>query len=357
MQNKEINKERECSLLSCNLNSDVMKPLLSFLLLAIVFITGCDTPVPSKKVDLASIPLFEASFSVYEIDSMKTLNPRNIVCWRDYVIIIESKNEPYFSFWSQDSLIYIFSDGYRGGGPNELIDARPDYFAKTDSSFFILDSQIERELILKGNKIQIINNQPLIFPDAINRLVRVDKDVYIMAGLTNGIDKAEHTKCTPDGNRSFGEYPTKGIDDGIQQFFFDTKFTAGKMGEKTIWDFYFYHNLIRQYSIDGELLQEVSLDLKEEHENTVSMLSSDRIIEYWNRVVVEGDYIYVLFHNKEHRSKDAPELQKWDWDGNLIARYQLDKYYNHYAISDKGILYAMDVFDHPYEVYTYNLNK
>lgn len=333
-----------------------MKSFRIIYLLATVFLVGCQK-TPNKRICLDSIELLQATFDVHNIDSMKILNPRNIFYFNNYVILMEHNNEPIFSFWSQDSLTYKFSDGYKGSGPNELIDPYTDYFTKSDSSFYILDSNIEREFKLKGNKIHFINGQALIFPDAINRLVRVDKDVYIMAGLTNGIDKAEHTKCTPDGNRSFGEYPTKGIDDGIQQFFFDTKFTAGKMGEKTIWDFYFYHNLIRQYSIDGELLQEVSLDLKEEHENTVSMLSSDRIIEYWNRVVVEGDYIYVLFHDKEHRSKDAPELQKWDWDGNLIARYQLDKYYNHYAISDKGILYAMDVFDHPYEVYTYDLNK
>lgn len=333
-----------------------MKSFRIIYLLATVFLVGCQK-TPNKRICLDSIELLQATFDVHNIDSMKILNPRNIFYFNNYVILMEHNNEPIFSFWSPDSLTYKFSDGYKGSGPNELIDPYTDYFTKSDSSFYILDSNIEREFKLKGNKIHFINGQALIFPDAINRLVRVDKDVYIMAGLTNGIDKAEHTKCTPDGNRSFGEYPTKGIDDGIQQFFFDTKFTAGKMGEKTIWDFYFYHNLIRQYSIDGELLQEVSLDLKEEHENTVSMLSSDRIIEYWNRVVVEGDYIYVLFHDKEHRSKDAPELQKWDWDGNLIARYQLDKYYNHYAISDKGILYAMDVFDHPYEVYTYDLNK
>lgn len=304
-----------------------------------------------------SVPLVEGSFETHEIDSTMVLNPKNLFCFGNHIILIEYKNAPFLSFWSPDSLTYEFSAANKGGGPNELIDPYSDYFAKSDSSFFLLDSQVEREIKVTGNGIQIINNKPLIFSDAINQLVRVEEDTYIMLGFTDGSDIAEHTKCTPDGNSTFGKYPTKGIEDGIKQFNIDYKLTAGLMGKRTIWDFYESHNLIRQYSIDGELLQEVSLDFDEEQESTASTSDGGQRIYYWIRVIALNHHIYALFKYDTWKSTKVPELQVWDWDGNLTARYQFDKYYNAIAVSDNGVLYAMDTMNHPYEVYTYDLNR
>lgn len=333
-----------------------MKRLFSLLALASFLLVGCNTN-SIKRVDMDSVPLVKGSFQIHEIDSIKTLNPKNLFCFGNHVILIEYKNAPFLSFWSPDSLTYEFSAGDKGGGPNELIDPYSDYFAKSDSSFFLLDSQVEREIQVTGNDIQIINNKPLIFSDAINQLVRVEEDAYIMLGRTDGSDNAEHIKITPDGNKPFGQYPANSTDKTSIQFFEYYKLTAGLMGEKTIWDFYESHNLIRQYSIDGELLQEVSLDFDERQESTASTSDGGKGIYYWIRVIASNHHIYALFKYDTWKSTKVPELQVWDWDGNLTARYQFDKYYNAIAVSDNGVLYAMDTMNHPYEVYTYDLNK
>ena len=61
-----------------------------------------------------------------------------------------------------------------------------NYYACTDTSFFILDMNVEKEYLLKNNKVVYVGSTPLIIPDALNQLIRVDDVTYITAGFTNG---------------------------------------------------------------------------------------------------------------------------------------------------------------------------
>lgn len=334
----------------------MQKQQLSFILILLLFtLTNCGKK-EYKVVELTTVPLQQASFDVHEIDSTKVLNPSNIFYFKEHIILMEYNNTPFFSFWTLDSLSYDFSDGYIGGGPNELINPSINYFTKSDSSFYILDSQVEREIKIDGKNIKILSNTPLIFPDAINQLVHVGQGTYIMAGKTDGSDNAEHTLYTPTETRVFGDYPSKGIDKNIDQFKLDYKLTAGILGGSTIWDFYLYHNLIRQYSTEGKLLQELRLNMDEGNKNYASMLGTEDLTYYWTKVIAEKESIYVLFSGKKEDSSSIPELQIWNWDGGLKSRYLFDKPFDTFAVSDSGILYAFDT-ESPYQIYTYDFNR
>lgn len=91
-----------------------------------------------------------------------------------------------------------------------------------------------------------------------------------------------------------GDYPSTDLEK-MEQAKFDYKFTAGKMGKKVILDFYLYHNLIRKYSIKGELLQEIRLqDIPDRH-NTYEKFREQSVYPYWRKTVATDDAIYVLF--------------------------------------------------------------
>ena len=45
---------------------------------------------------------------------------------------------------------------------------------------------VEKEYLLKNNKVVYVGSTPLIIPDALNQLIRVDDVTYITAGFTNG---------------------------------------------------------------------------------------------------------------------------------------------------------------------------
>lgn len=51
-----------------------------------------------------------------------------------------------------------------------------------------------------------------------------------------------------------------------------------------------------------------------------------------------------------------PELQEWDWQGNLIRRILFDKKYDLIAVSESGILYAIDTINEfNNQIYSYDL--
>lgn len=280
------------------------------------------------------------------------------------MLIIENKNNPAFSFWKSDNLQYAFSAGFIGSGPNEFVRPRSNYFAISDSSFFVLDSNIEWEVQIKEHAIQVINKEPIIIPDAINQMVHLDDGKYIMAGNTDGKNEAEHFlyNAAIGEYTSFGEYLSKDLPNE-RKFLFDFKYTAGRSGKTCIWDFYENHNLIRQYSTEGELLQELRLSHIEKRHNSDFKSRDLQNCPYWRMVQTTSGHIYALFYRGEadeviYSEGAMPELQVWDWDGNLIKRILFDKKYNRIAVSETGILYAINTIDtFNNQIYSYDLQN
>lgn len=327
-------------------------------LIALLF-AGCNSSHVQKQT-LGDIEILHRSFKEYDLDSTQILYPYGIFYFNHHLILIERKNNPVLSFWTPDSLTYEFSSGYLGNGPNELLNPRTDYFSVSDSSFFILDSNIEREVTVENRSIKILKNVPIVIPDAINQMVRLDNDYYIMSGLNNGSNGKEHFIYSNGVLEPFGEYPSVRLD-GKDQAKLDFKFTAGVEGQDVIFDFYQYHNLIRKYSKQGQLLQEISFsDLPDRH-NTRDKIHDRSIMPFWNTAFSSVEAIYVLFYENVtneylYDTGVIPELQIWTWEGNLTKRVKFDKIYDKYTVSDRGILYALNT-QIPYKIYTYDLNQ
>lgn len=330
-------------------------------MIVIFLLISCNR-IPQKEINVVDIPIQQARFYIHNIDSTKILNPGGIYCYKNHVILIERKNNPAFSFWTSDSLRYEFSEGFIGGGPNEFIRPRSNYFAVSDSSFFILDSNIEWEVQLEEQRIQVINKEPIIIPDAINQMVHLDNGKYIMAGNTDGNNNAEHFlyDIKTGEYTLFGEYPFTDLFDE-RKFFFNFKYTAGIAGKPYIWDFYENYNLLRKYSIEGILLQEVRLVGVAERHNDDSKSHELQNRPYWRIVQATSRYIYALFYTGEtdktiYTGGAIPELQVWDWDGNLTRRILFDKKYNQITVSETGILYAINTVDtFNNQIYSYEM--
>lgn len=331
---------------------------LFVLLTLFLGLSSCENKTELSKKDINSVILNHFLFDEYCIDTI-LLYPTGMHSFKDYLVVIEPKNNPTLSFWNLSDLGYRFSSGFKGGGPNELIIPRRDYFAKSDSSFFILDSNIERELAIDNKHIRMLNNKPIEIPDAINQMVKVGNDYYITAGFTTG-EGEEHLIYTEGGYTGFGEYPKSELRE-TAIFMFNYKFTAGVIGKDIILDFYTYRNLIRKYTIAGELLEEISLDGIEKRDNNREKISNGTIKPYFTSVFSTNKFIYVLFNDgaSEKELRDCTilsELQVWSWDGDLVKRIKFNMPFNLYTVSDENKLYAMNSFS-PDKIYVYDFNK
>ena len=206
---------------------------------------------------MQDIEVEQLSFKLYPTDSL-LIYPLSINVWQNYLIIMEPKlKDSIYSIWDRDDFAHLFSCGRKGNGPNELINPRRDYYASTDSSFFILDSDIEREVCFEDKTLVIKRNNDITLPDAINQLVRLGDDYYILAGLTNG-STGEHIIYKNGGYSSFGEFPRKSENEE-RRFFTNYKLTAGDVAHDCVCDFYLHQNLIRIYDIKGNLLKHIQV--------------------------------------------------------------------------------------------------
>lgn len=329
-------------------------------ILLIVFLFSCSDKKEIRIQYIGNVELEYNNFDEYHLDSLKILYPTGIHSFKKHLLLIEPKNNPTISFWSMDNLEYEFSSGYKGSGPGELIHPRADYFTVSDSSFYLLDSNIEREMIISNDSvIHNISNIPILIPDAINQMVHLD-NCYIMSGLTSGKSKEHLMYRQGEEFTEFGDYVNDEHLLNEELAIYNYKFIAGIKGHNKIFDFYQYRNLIRCYDIEGNLIEEIQLGGIPERNNSFDKLQDGTIQPYRGYLFVTDDYIYSLYYeniinSQLYAEEIIPELQIWDWNGNLIRRIRFNHSFSRFTVAN-GRIYALNTRQ-PYRIYVSEIGK
>ena len=132
-------------------------------------------------------------------------------------------------------------------------------------------------------------------------------------------------------------------------------FAAGDVAHDCVCDFYLHQNLIRIYDIKGNLLKHIQVI-----DNACVPSTSVELRPVFHKLKCNSKYIAVLYNNKYSTEeiysdeKLIPELQLWNWKGELKKRICFDFPFDIYAISEDDILYAVNS-GRPDYIYTYDL--
>lgn len=233
-----------------------MKYLIAFLSVYMI-LTSCNN-VKERTVYIDEIPIEECKMQSHSLPPV-LIFPQSINSFQDKIIVLEPKRkDSIVSVFSSSDFNCIYSGLSKGHAKHELIDPRKDYFAKNDSSFYILDYNIEKEYKIDGqNQLKYLGYKAFSFPDILNKMVRVGSNKHISAGFTSG-EGEEHLLWENGNYHGFGEYPTTSCRNE-ECFFYNGKHTAGVIGKDKIWDFYMYQDLIRSYDLDGNLLENIKI--------------------------------------------------------------------------------------------------
>lgn len=325
--------------------------------ICVILLASCGGDV-QKKCVLDQYPVEQCVLDVHSLDS-GLVAPQSVNVFQDKLLIMETqKPVSKLSVFDRNSFGFLCSGIDEGRANNEVIYLRADYYAHTDTSFFVLANNIEKEYAIKDNHIQYLSSTSIDIPDALNQLLRVGTEKYIASGFTSG-EGNEHLLYENGQYKGFGEYPEIYAD--TKNFVLNGKTSAGMVGKDRIWDFYMNHNLIRSYDLDGNLLEEIEIENAAQKTKIANPEDSEF---YFYRAKWNADYIAVLYNEKcswlefytpEEAEQRIHELQLWTWDGELKRRIRFDRHFDFYTLSEDNVFYAMDA-EQPDIVYTYNLN-
>ncbi|NUN84171.1 hypothetical protein, partial [Odoribacter splanchnicus] len=108
--------------------------------------------------------------------------------------------------------------------------------------------------------------------------------------------------------------------------------------------FYIREPLIRIFNFASKLIKEIRL--KDIHQKNISLTEFYNNEEniYFLLPTTTQHHVFVLFINKDTQNsflEETTELQKWDWNENLIKRYKILEPVDLYCISnDAKVFYG-----------------
>lgn len=335
--------------------------LISFGL--ILCLSGCKTNNANNiHIEVSKFPKEETLYSESLQVPPVLLHPGGMFISDNYLIVCDLEKDTIFSFFELPSCRFVEGKGLKGRGPNELLNVNPQTISTKDNGLSLYDSgtaTIKR--ISFDNGFKIIESIPLHSsthsPFGINCFIELGDDIFCFLN-----DAEKDTEYVLQNNitgskEEFGLYPnlTNNYADPVERMFTYLKGNAAKPDQSLFVSFYHYFKFFRIFNANGEILKEISVHVEPYNKHYSS--NTDENLVFYGQPKVSDNYIYVFCANRKPKepSKGTTELQVWDWDGNPIAKYELDKTLSHFVVSEEyNKIYAVNVFEED-RIYTYDL--
>lgn len=271
--------------------------------------------------------------------------PNKMFVLGDKVVVYERGAKKYFSVFELPSFTFLYSCGEKGHSANELLSI-DNSFCASDNGFklFEIGTNKVKEVVLHEQNATVEDVCKIKASTiGINRFTFLKDNAFV---YLSDNDDYEYCLLSADGKESyFGEYPEGMLaenDSRTPRYIAYNKHTAGKPDGSKFAAFYAYIRMCRIYDDKGNLLHETLLAYPQ---NTID---GKNVIEYPESPYVTDEYLYML-----HRTNGADELEVWNWDGELLSLYQLDRKLKTITVSD-NTLYGLNM-ERPNIVYKYDI--
>ncbi|MDR1129952.1 MAG: TolB-like 6-bladed beta-propeller domain-containing protein [Prevotellaceae bacterium] len=276
------------------------------------------------------------------------MTPANLCISDDKLIIIYNKKDTVLDFFQLPECKYLFGAGIRGGGPDDFspdYDSRFLHFEGNEFNIFSSDGLLKRftvdykskRIYTNKSKNQRLNTDHLGYP--VNRFnILNDTLCFCMSQIADneGFELVMINTKTKR-NLQFSPYPDwlgkVWLKDNIP-FVYVKNMTSHPSGTKFA-SFYAYFKRWRIYDYKTNLIREIHVEVPP-YSKSVNENTSERMA-YYGYSCSTAEYIYVECRNRKVSDKPASdtEIQVWDWDGNPVAVYTLDKKISLFTISEK----------------------
>ncbi len=267
-----------------------------------------------------------------------------------YLLLLRSFNEPLFSVFELADCNYMGDFGRLGRGPNEF--GKPDSrnAIATSKGFVIYD--VEKGLLFIDLKESILNKYPHII-----RTIKLPGELFMLNDIIMlndctivgfpYVDKSNKPYVRYNFKTNeieyFGKYPaiySKSKKEHFWPIFW--RHSVTKPDGKKFASFFDAVKMFRIYDEFGNLENETIIEIQDLFQGQAR---KSNIITYYHTVKATNQFIYALCLDvRTNKLLDyRPTLEIWDWNGNPVAAYTLDRDIFTFDITDDNkYIYCMD---------------
>ena len=282
--------------------------------------------------------------------SEKLMMPTRMIASCGKVVVYQRKGDDVFVLIdvSQGGKCSVI--GRKGRGPSEFAGVDVQSIKPVDGGFVCMDAGGKVKRINLNGDIEIETASSATFGQPQNGVFVGDE--FIAANVVNG--ESEYIVYPSDSGRAcfVSEYPDWTGDKTQPLPFLYMKNMIAHPDKGLFASFYVYFRKIRIYDADGNVLHDIDVRLPDEFP-AYSPDPERQYFAYASYPCASERYIYALCRNSDRESfnTEAPEIQVWNWSGNLKKRYVPDRNIDLFAVDEEyGLIFGMDI-DNPDKLY------
>lgn len=335
---------------------------ISALFLICLIFSSCNN-IDNNVSFVENFPINKTLKSKSHTITKNLLLPTESFIFENKLIVYDGGQTEIFKVFSLPNLKYLYSWGNIGRGPNEFRIADSNTLEVTSSGVDVKDIHSIKHIKIESDSVVFLKETKLpLFGGVINRLRRVNDSIFFADNETKEND-FEHVIININKKMKvgkFGKYPDEGLqfERKANVFSFYGKDNVISLLQKKFATIYYHTNKIKIYDLKGKLLNEINIKTRKENKDLLSK------IVYNIKPYATDKYIYMLnseIVNKKEMIDDfnsfRPKLNIWDWNGNPIASYSLDRPISDFSIDEgNGLVYATS-FNEINSIYTFTLPK
>ena len=282
------------------------------------------------------------------------LMPVKVFAIEDKLVVFDRVNSDFFKVFKIPEMELLYRFGSKGRGPDEFSHIDPNSMKVVGNKICLLDGNTLKYLNVGNDKITVEQSKTIVIGQApTNRLLVLNDSVYISDILGDKIEY-EFQKVNLNQKKiekTFGDYPDEGIrlKNDMEKYQTYLKASASSPKGDKIISFYLNFNRFKILDNQGTLLREVVIE-----SNLPKYKPKDpkNSVIYRSEPFATGDFVYVLAIEQVQNevmsniSSFKPKLEIWNWEGELQAKYLLDKPIITFTISEENSkLYGTSIAD------------
>ena len=334
------------------MKSKIMKNKYIFTLLILFLIINCTGK--KNKYIIENFPVNDSLIFITKPITCNLLRATKIITTNKNLIVFDFQENDIFKVFELPTEKFLFSYGKTGKGPKEFNCVYGKTLMPIGDDFVFQDMLKLKTVAIGNNTLNVIKEQWLKpQSNPINGLVRLNDSLIIIDANKN--DKFENTCLNLNNDNEIYNFNINDDDLNIghnskkEQAYI--KASTTKPDGSKIAIFYIYLNEFKIFNNHFELMKKIYINNKR-LDNKFSIKNFQDNIIYNGCPYSTNKYIFVVNPNCSRNTinKDInnykPEISVWDWNGNPIAHYKINKAISCLAISEQyQKIYAVSLSD------------